>query len=89
MKQKVHSSGAIEDFEYNEFGQCIKHCFPDGEVEIREFNALGQLVMHQYKNGLKEHSLFDKHGRQVEQNSDVGTRTQWWWSEANQLLAKK
>ncbi|EPG0528674.1 RHS repeat-associated core domain-containing protein [Vibrio harveyi] len=89
MKQKVHSSGAIEDFEYNEFGQCIKHRFPDGEVEIREFNALGQLVMHQYKNGLKEHSLFDKHGRQVEQNSDVGTRTQWWWSEANQLLAKK
>lgn len=89
LEKKTHSSGATESFEYNEFGQCIKHQFPDGEIEFKEFNALGQLVWHQHSNGLKEHAVFDKYGRQVERSADTGSRTQWWWNDSHQLLAKK
>ena len=89
LEKKTHSSGATEGFEYNEFGQCIKHQFPDGEIEFKEFNALGQLVRHQHSNGLQERAVFDKYGRQVEKSADTGSRTQWWWNDSHQLLAKK
>ncbi|AQM70640.1 Putative deoxyribonuclease RhsC [Vibrio campbellii] len=89
LEKQTHSSGATEGFEYNEFGQCIKHQFPDGEIEFKEFNALGQLVRHQHSNGLQERAVFDKYGRQVEKSADTGSRTQWWWNDSHQLLAKK
>ncbi|MGR5235995.1 RHS repeat-associated core domain-containing protein [Vibrio alfacsensis] len=89
VASKIHSSGATEQFEYNEFGQCIKHQFPDGEVETRHFNTLGQLVSLQRKDGQQARYLFDKYGRQVEEKRETGSRTQWWWNDSHQLLAKK